>query len=56
MLDDINSPSKVLDIDEWNRKQSSMGFKPHNSEQPEMLLGQMEFDQKRAEHPGKPAN
>ena len=56
ILDDKTSTSRVLDIDEWNRKQQSMGFKPQNSEQTEMLQGQTELDQKRAEYPGKPAN
>lgn len=36
---DKASASKVLDIDEWNRKQQSKGAKPRQSEQPEMMQG-----------------
>lgn len=54
--DDKAAASKVLDIDEWNRKQQSKGAKLRHSEQPEMMQGASDQDQKRADNSMKPAN
>ena len=54
--DDKAAASKVLDIDEWNRKQQSKGSKLRHSEQPEMVQGASDQDQKRADNSMKPAN
>ena len=56
VCDDKVSAGKVLDIEEWNRKQQSKGAKPRQSDQPEMVQGASEQDQKRADNPLKPAN